>query len=201
MSHLLRLLARVAGDLDQIGHSWALVGGLAVGARSRPRFTQDLDFAVSVDSDRTAERIVAALRKRDYELDTLLEQETTGRIATVRLLSHGQTANSLLVDLLFAACGVEAEVAAAAERMRVARDLVLPVARTGHLVAMKLLSQNQERRPADLDDLRVLVDACDDLELDRARSAVRLIVERGFSRGRDLEGDLDAWIRRRTLTS
>ena len=65
MSHLLRLLARVAIDLDQITPSWALVGGLAVGARARPRFTQDLDFAVAVDSDRAAERIVAAMRKRD----------------------------------------------------------------------------------------------------------------------------------------
>ena len=201
MSHLLRLLARVAVDLDQIGHPWALVGGLAVGARARPRFTQDLDFAVAVDSDRAAERIVAALRKRDYELNALLEQEKGGRIATVRMLPPGATSEALLVDLLFAACGVETEVAAVAERMRVARDLVLPVARTGHLVAMKLLSQDQERRPADRDDLRVLVDACDTAELDRARAAVRLIVERGFHRGRDLEGDLDAWIRRRTPTS
>lgn len=201
MSHLLRLLARVAVDLDQIGHLWALVGGLAVGARARPRFTQDLDFAVAVDSDRTAERIVAALRKRDYELDTLLEQEKGGRIATVRMLPPGATSEALLVDLLLAACGVEAEVAAVAERMRVARDLVLPVARTGHLVAMKLLSQDQQRRPADLDDLRVLVDACDATELERARAAVRLIVARGFHRGRDLEGDLDAWIHRRTPVS
>lgn len=196
MSHLLRLLARVAVDLDQIGHPWALVGGLAVGARARPRFTQDLDFAVAVDSDRAAEQIVAALRRRDYQLDTLLEQEKGGRIGTVRMLPPGAASEALLIDLLFAACGVEAEVAAVAERMRVARDLVLPVARTGHLVAMKLLSQDQGRRPADLDDLRVLVDTCDATELERARAAVRLIAERGFHRGRDLEGDLDAWIRR-----
>ena len=30
---------------------------------------------------------------------------------------------------------------------------------------------------------------------------VRLIVARGFHRGRDLEGDLDAWIHRRTPVS
>lgn len=200
VSHILSLLARVAVDLDQIGHPWALVGGLAVGARARPRFTQDIDLAVAVDSDHSAERVVAALRKRDYELDTLLEQEQRGRIGTVRMLPPGAATNSLLVDLLFAACGVEVEIAAAAERMRLVRDLDLPVARTGHLVAMKLLSHDQQRRPADLDDLRVLVEACDARELERARTAVRAIVERGFHRGRDLEGDLDAWIQRRTAT-
>ena len=35
------------------------------------------------------------------------------------------------------------------------------------------------------------------LRAPRGDAGVRSIVERGFHRGQDLEGDLDAWIRRR----
>ncbi len=37
--------------LAGLGYSAALVGGLAVSARSRERFTRDIDFAVAVASD------------------------------------------------------------------------------------------------------------------------------------------------------
>lgn len=200
MSQILRLLARVASDLQQIGAPWALVGGVAVGVRSRARFTQDLDFAIAAATDRDAERIVAELRRRDYALETLLEQEATDRIATVRLLPHGQAEGALLVDLLFFTCGFEAEVAAEAERLRVSSDLLLPVARTGHLIAMKLLSQDADRRPADIDDLRVLVDSAEESDLALARAAIRLAEQRGTSRGRDLAAELERWLARRNAT-
>jgi hypothetical protein len=40
----------------------ALVGGLAVSARTEPRFTRDLDFAVAFASDAEAEQYVLLLR-------------------------------------------------------------------------------------------------------------------------------------------
>ncbi len=35
-------------DLNAVKARWALVGGLAVSARTVPRFTKDLDFAIAV---------------------------------------------------------------------------------------------------------------------------------------------------------
>lgn len=61
----------------------------------------------------------------------------------------------------------------------------MPVARTGHLIAAKLLSTT-ERRPQDEIDLASLVRVATSEDLDDAREAVRLIVVRGFGRSRDL---------------
>jgi hypothetical protein len=61
------------------------------------------------------------------------------------------------------------------------------VATVGHLIALKLLARDDERRPQDLADLLALraVAGVDDLAT--ALEAVRLIEERGYHRGRDLQ--------------
>ena len=61
------------------------IGGLAVSARAEPRTTRDVDVAVSADGDAAAEQLVFHLQSRGYVVGMLLEQEKTGRIATVRL--------------------------------------------------------------------------------------------------------------------
>lgn len=55
MTPLLEALRAIARDLDREGARWALVGGLAVSARTEPRFTRDLDVAVAVPDDGAAE--------------------------------------------------------------------------------------------------------------------------------------------------
>ena len=56
MSHALADGLRYALGILEGGHrAFALIGGLAVSARSEPRFTRDADFAVSVGSDAEAE--------------------------------------------------------------------------------------------------------------------------------------------------
>lgn len=64
------------------------------------------------------------------------------------------------------------------------------MARTGHLIAVKLLARDDDRRPQDLMDLRSLLGVATDEDLVLARQAVRLILDRGFHRGRDLEAGL-----------
>ena len=91
-------LRTVCRDLTEIGAPFALVGGLAVSARTEPRFTKDLDLAVAVVDDRAAERVVQTLRSRQYRVQALVEQENTKRLATVRLVPPGEP--SLVVDLL-----------------------------------------------------------------------------------------------------
>jgi hypothetical protein len=66
------------------------------------------------------------------------------------------------------------------------------VARIEHLVALKVLSRDDERRPQDLVDLRALLRAATAEEVSRAREALALIAMRGYHRGRTLSSQLDA---------
>ncbi|HEY7363147.1 MAG TPA: hypothetical protein VIE37_03490, partial [Methylomirabilota bacterium] len=50
MSRLESVLRRAAGDLQALGRGWAVVGALAVSARTEPRFTRDVDLVVAVQS-------------------------------------------------------------------------------------------------------------------------------------------------------
>jgi hypothetical protein len=100
----------------------------------------------------------------------------------------------VVTDLLFASSGIETEVTRAAEQLEVFPSLRVPIARTGHLVALKLLARDDRHRPQDADDLRALRRVVDSYEIDLARQAVGLILERGFGRGRDLNRALDEWL-------
>jgi predicted nucleotidyltransferase len=165
----------------------ALVGGLAVSARAEPRFTRDLDFAIAVANDDEATRYVFQLRQLGYEVVAALEQTAQHRLSTIRLRRGGR---GPLVDLLFAACGIEAEIVQAAEPLEIAAGVVTDVAKVGHLIAMKLVSRDARRRPHDQQDLADLANVADDKEWQRAEAAVELILQRGFSRGRDLRAGL-----------
>lgn len=183
-----RSVLHIAAALDRLDRDWALVGGLAVAVRADPRLTRDADVAVATDDDNAAEELVASLRTDGYRVAAIVEHEPTGRLATVRL--QRSSWEGIVTDLLFASCGIEGEVAAGAEMMSVTRDLRAPVARTGHLIAMKLLARDDRRRPNDADDLRALSAVATDDDWARAADAVELITERGFDRGRDLVASL-----------
>ncbi len=183
MNTLFDLLARVDGHLQDHSAAWALVGGLAVGVRTEPRFTRDLDIVVAVDSDDEAEQLVMALRAQGYEINIVIEQASTGRLATVRLLPKG---DGRLVDLLFASTGIEAEIVGRADSLEVVSGFSFPVASVGDLIAMKLLSRNDQLRPQDKMDLVALFKTASDSDLQTAREAIQEIVARGTHRGRAL---------------
>src|SRR5207249_2288205 len=82
--------ALAAADLDSLGLRFALVGGLAVGARSEPRFTRDVDFVVAVDRDDEAEKVVYALSRHGYSVDAVIEHRSARRLATARLRHRSQ---------------------------------------------------------------------------------------------------------------
>lgn len=165
----------------------ALVGGLAVSARTEPRFTRDLDFAIAVTTDDEAAHYVFRLRQFGYEIVTALEQTAQHRLSTIRLRYGGR---GPVVDLLFAACGIEVEIVQASEPLEIAAGVVTDVAQVGHLIAMKLVSRDPRRRPHDQQDLVNLAAVADDAEWKRAEAAIDLILQRGFSRGRDLRAGL-----------
>jgi hypothetical protein len=76
---------------------------------------------VAVTRDEDAEALVGFLKVRGYEIAALVEQEAANRLATVRLIPPG--APSLVVDLLFASATIP------------------------HLIATKVLSRDDGRRP------------------------------------------------------
>jgi hypothetical protein len=194
LSRVEATLGRAADDLDALGRRWALVGGLAVSARTEPRFTRDADLAVRVTDDRDAEALVLALQERGYRVLSAVEQEATGRLAAVRLAPQWETGRGVVVDLLFASSGIEPEVVAAAEVLEVLPELRAPVAQVGHLLALKILSRDDRARPQDRVDIVALLANADAASLALARDALTLIEGRGFHRGRDLLADLDALI-------
>ena len=177
-------LADVGAALDRQGWPWALVGGLAVSARAEPRLTRDADLAVSVVDDAEAEAVVHDLVTDGYHALATVDHDPTGRLATVRL-ARGP-GDSVVVDLLFASSGIEPEIADGADVIEVVPGLSVPVARAGHLIAMKLLARDDRARPADADDLERLADVADADDWRDAEIAVGLIHERGYDRGRDL---------------
>lgn len=182
MNALERSLQKIVGHLRRLDRRFALVGGLAVSARAEPRLTRDADLAVVADDDRDAATLVLELRSAGYEVAASVEQEATGRLATIRLLPRNPT-EQLVTDLLFASSGIEEEIVTAADDM-VFAGLSVPVATVGHLMAMKLLARDDRRRPADADDLRALADVAQSDDWEQARVAVELITERGCARDR-----------------
>jgi predicted nucleotidyltransferase len=191
MNSVLSALSGASVLLTSFGRSHAVVGGLAVSARSEPRFTRDVDIAVAVSDDTDAEALVSAFVGHGYRVLAIAEQEAAGRLATARLVPPGGNPAGVIVDLLFGSSGIEPEICQDAEPIPIVEGLTVPVARLGHLVALKVLSRDDERRPQDRVDLCALLEQADATELRRARDALQLITRRAFHRGRDLEASLD----------
>jgi hypothetical protein len=96
------------------------------------------------------------------------------------------------VDLLFASSGIEPEIVAAADRIEALPGLDLPVARIGHLIALKVLSRDDRLRPQDRVDLAALLARADAEAFGQAREALALVTRRGYQRERDLPAALAA---------
>lgn len=182
-------LRQAIQDLTGAGARFALVGGLAVSVRTEPRFTRDADLAVAVTDDAEAEDLIRRLREIRYTVDAIVEQDAVGRLATTRLRTSGADVEAV-IDLLFASSGIEPEIVAAAEPLDVLPRLRIPVARSGHLIALKVLARDDEERPQDLVDLKALLRVASTVELALAREALATISTRGFHRGRDLMQEL-----------
>lgn len=187
MMRLDETLVRAASLLDELGKSYALVGGIAVSALASPRSTGDVDLAVAVAGDGDAESVVRSFASAGYEIASLLEQDETKRLAGVRVRD---SASGIDVDLLFAMSGVEPEIAATAQPVEVLPGVALPLATVGSLIVMKLLARDDRRRPMDADDLRSLAEMATDGDWTEAQRLADLVTARNAHRGRDLRASL-----------
>ena len=162
--------------------------------RTEPRFTRDLDMAVAVRDDNAAEKLIYMLHGTGFYTFATVEHEATNRLATARLSPANTPSQGLVLDLLFASSGIEAEVCEAAEELMVFPDLSIPVASLHHLMILKVLSREDRTRPQDVADLRQLIAAAQPADLTAACDAGQLIEQRGFNRDRDLVRAMrDAW--------
>ncbi|MBE1875692.1 nucleotidyl transferase AbiEii/AbiGii toxin family protein [Myceligenerans pegani] len=184
------VLAQAASDLDAIGAQWAVIGGLAVALRAEPRFTRDVDIAIAVSDDAEAEAIVNRMQVRGYALSALVEQDYTDRLSTVRLIRPQAGTATTYVDLLFASSGIESEIVSHADRLEILPGTDMPVASTGHLIALKVLAGRHQ----DQMDLGYLLAAASDDDLTLAQKGIELIHSRGYNRGLDLKEQLAAAI-------
>lgn len=181
MTRLQKALIRLDTDLRALGLKWALVGGFAVMLQVESRSTRDLDIVLAATGDRQTDDAVRGLRMRgygDHPTKPMLFRKD-GRLFGVRLVSPSLDTDddtTAIVDVLTGCSGIEPEVVAAAEVQEVLPRFFIPVARTGHLVALKVLAA----RPQDLEDVRVLLRSMGDAELNLARESLVLIERRGF---------------------
>lgn len=185
------LLTRAIADLQECGAEFAVVGGLAVGVYAEPRFTSDVDLAILSEDDQTAERLTVAMFQRGYQLVSQLENKPTRRLRAVRLKLAGEE-NCPLVDLLFAASGIESEVVNNAVVAEVFPGVVAPVARPAELIAMKLLASDNHRRHFDSRDMIVLIHEADSATIEIVRNRLVLIESRGWNRSRDLKAEFES---------
>jgi hypothetical protein len=178
-------LAAVIERLRFLRRSFALVGGLAVSVRGEVRFTRDVDLAVVVRDDPDAEQLVLDLRNDGYAPIASVEHDEREHLSTVRLMSP----QGVKIDLLFASCGIEAEIVDRATVLDVPHVGQLRCACAEELVAMKILSMTERRLQDRIDASRLL--ELGDVDLPRVRENLDLITSRGFHRDQDLQAKLD----------
>jgi hypothetical protein len=163
-----------------------------VSVRSEPRLTRDADLAVHVADDHDAEVLVRDLQARRWRVVTAIEQDVAARLAAVRLVRADEDARGAVVDLLFASSGIEPEIVIAADPIEAIPGFSVPIARLGHLIALKVLARDDRTRPQDRVDLAALLSRADAAALAEAQTSLELVTQRGFQRGRDLLAALDA---------
>jgi len=188
MTRVEQVVGELVRALAGSGRRFALIGGLAVSARAEPRFTRDVDFAVAAAGDREAEAVLHGLVQLGYTVGSTVEHDDGRRLATARLLPPGETQQGVVADLLFASSGIEPELAAMADALEILPGLVVPVAKVGHLIALKVLSEAADR-PQDAVDLRALAEIATESDLETSKQALALIEARGFARGKRLRDE------------
>lgn len=186
-------LDRMIQCLSDCEVRFALIGGLAVSARSEPRFTRDVDLIVDTPTDADAEQLIRALLGKGYGLHAQLEQKSVNRLATCRLLQRDQS-DGVIVDLFFANFGIEQEVLEKASEEELTDEISLPIVQAEDLIALKLLAVSNRNRPRDSEDILNLLEHVSTARLNRTRQLLRLMAERRPVSAQNLEQLLDKLI-------
>jgi hypothetical protein len=186
MTAFLSELRKVVFDLNEVGLPWCLIGGLACSVYCDPRTTKDIDVAILSSSPKELEEVILKLEKKGYfNRQILMHMQPTHRLGW-RLYLKSSRGYEIPVDLLSTSSGIESEVVSSAQVIEILPSLHLPVACRGHLIAMKVISENASDRIRDRIDLQGLLSSASEEEINDAKVALALATKRGFNRGKDL---------------
>lgn len=158
--HLSSALHSLAEWLTWQEIPYVLIGGVAVSLLSKPRFTQDVDVAVSFDLDRLEKLIASAAacglvpRRQDAV--------AFARRNRMLLLRHDATAIS--VDMSFIAMPFEEDMIASARVVEIG-GLQLRLPRPEDLIIMKAVAH----RPQDMVDVEHLIETYPTVDLTRVQ--------------------------------
>jgi len=187
-------LKSLSRDLDEVGADWALIGALAASIYGDPRTTKDIDVAVVVANKAELETLIVRLCSRGYrDPQSLMHLSPTFQLG-MRLTIPSKKSYKIPLDLLSSSSGIEFEVVSSAQRIEILPATTLPVASLGHMIAMKVLSHNDQDRVRDKSDIISLLNKATTVDIDLARGAFVLIEQRGFNRGRDLNAMLEEFL-------
>ena len=150
---VLTTVSRLAAALAEWPEAAAIVGGVAVVARVRPRLTTDIDVVIRVLPDE-AEHLLALLTKHGWEYD---REETALLIegGLARLWRPPSMVEGVGLDLIFADSPFLDGLLSRATPTAIG-DAVIAVATVEDLLLMKL----EANRPQDIDDILAIKDAC-----------------------------------------
>jgi hypothetical protein len=141
----------------------AIIGGICVVARVRPRLTRDVDLVITVGPDEVAALLELA-RREGYDFD---EKETRELIqgGLARLWTPPGRTGGVALDLLFVDSPFLAGLTTRATLLELGAATA-PVATTEDLLILKL----EAHRPHDIDDILAIKDIVDDrFDLGRVR--------------------------------
>jgi predicted nucleotidyltransferase len=156
-------LGLLAASLDDVGLTYAIIGGLAVILRGHDRATQDVD-AVALDLDEKLDAFVMAASARGLTL-RISNGVEFARANRVLLL---QAPDGTGIDVSMGMLPFEEEVARRATWLGVGDGVTVPVASVEDLIIMKLIAG----RKRDHEDVDSLVELYPGLDRERVRQVV-----------------------------
>jgi Uncharacterised nucleotidyltransferase len=142
-----RVTATIFDFLDQKGHPYALIGGVALAAYGLLRTTLDLDLVVDSEAQ---DELVGFLESRGYQ--------TLHRSSGYSNHLHADPSWGR-VDCLYVRGETSKELFAACQRLPGPGGIQVPVPKPEHLAALKALAlkNDPERELQDLADVRFLL--------------------------------------------
>ena len=196
MSGFINELKKITKDLNSLDIDWALVGAIACSAHTEPRTTSDIDIIITLKEDSKAQQLalIEMFLKRGYtDKEVLMHGNPTYRMG-YRLHLPNTIGYKVPVDFLFNTCGIETEIIKSSKELELIPGLSLRIASLGHILAMKILSQNKTDRVRDRTDIYNLLKSGTAEDIALSRVALSLITKKGLNRGKDLLSDLDWFI-------
>lgn len=139
MTELKRVLPRIIRALESLKkenliHSYALIGGMAVATRGFPRATKDLDFLINADEDFFRKAFSIRLRKYGFITKIYKGDFDDPLRDLIRILDEDKTP---LIDLILVRWQWQADMVNSAEELSL-DNIHIPIVKAEDLIVLKL---------------------------------------------------------------